>query len=325
MKAETLSLLRRGAPEAERWPHARRLFEHQRALCPDYAAFVGDADPQTFAALPAAPVGLFRDLRFCVTAESGVIFRTSGTTSGQRGAHHLPDAEAVELAARLHFDAMLPGCPTARTISLVTDAAQHPDSSLGHMIRHLAPGARTFFTPKAGVDAEGAWAALRAAEAPVFVPTTAFALADLLDHPGDATLPSGSVVMVTGGFKGRRAELDEAGLWAEAQGRLGPGARLVGEYGMTELSSQLWDVGEGYVAPPWLIVLVVDPETGAPLPDGALGLLRFVDLASWGSCVAIETQDLGVLQAGRLRLRGRVTDAPARGCSLTAEEARAQR
>lgn len=95
MKAETLSLLRRGAPEAERWPHARRLFEHQRALCPDYAAFVGDANPQTFAELPAAPVGLFRDLRFCVSAHSGAIFRTSGTTSGQRGAHHLPDTEAV--------------------------------------------------------------------------------------------------------------------------------------------------------------------------------------------------------------------------------------
>lgn len=325
MKAETLSLLRRGAPEAERWPHARRLFEHQRALCPDYAAFVGDANPQTFAELPAAPVGLFRDLRFCVSAHSGAIFRTSGTTSGQRGAHHLPDTEAVELAARLHFDSMLLGCPTPNTLSLVTDANEHPDSSLGHMIRHLAPNARSFFRPGVGVDADGAWAALRGANTPVFVPTTAFALAELLEHPGEARLPSGSIVMVTGGFKGRRTQLDEAGLWAEAQRRLGPEAQLVGEYGMTELSSQLWDVGEGYVPPPWLIVLVVDPETGAPLPDGTPGLLRFVDLASWGSCVAIETQDLGVFVDGRLRLQGRVTDAPARGCSLTAEEARAQR
>ena len=173
MKAETLRLLRRGAPAAERWPHARRLFDHQRASCPDYAAFVGGADPHTFAELPAVPVGLFRDLRFCVTAESGAIFRTSGTTSGQRGAHHLPDTEAVELAARLHFDAMLPGCPTASTISLVTDANEHPDSSLGHMIRHLAPSARGFFRPGVGVDADGAWAALRAASAPTFVPTTA--------------------------------------------------------------------------------------------------------------------------------------------------------
>jgi hypothetical protein len=325
VKAETLDLLRRGAPEAERWPHARRLFEHQRALCPDYAALVGAADPRTFAELPAAPVGLFRDLRFCVTASSGAVFRTSGTTSGQRGAHHLPDTEAVELAARQHFDAMLPGCPTDRTISLVTDANEHPDSSLGHMVRHLAPSARGFFRPGVGVDTQGAWAALDAAREPVFVPTTAFALAELLEHPGEARLPEGSIVMVTGGFKGRRAQLDEAGLWAEAQRRFGPEARLVGEYGMTELSSQLWDVGAGYVPPPWLIVIVVDPETGAPLPDGSLGLLRFVDLASWGSCVAIETQDLGVLRDGRLRLQGRVTDAPARGCSLTAEEAMAPR
>jgi hypothetical protein len=206
---------------------------------------VADADPKTFAELPAAPVGLFRDLRFCVSASSGAIFRTSGTTSGQRGAHHLPDTEAVELAARLHFDAMLPGCPTADTISLVTDANEHPDSSLGHMIRQLAPGARGFFKPGVGVDTDGAWAALRGASAPVFVPTTAFALAELLERPGEARLPSGSVVMVTGGFKGRRTQLDEAGLWAEARRRLGPDARLVGEYGMTELSSQLWDVGEG--------------------------------------------------------------------------------
>ncbi|MEO0601991.1 MAG: acyl-protein synthetase, partial [Myxococcota bacterium] len=155
----------------------------------------------------------------------------------------------------------------------------------------------------------------------LYVATTAFAMAEYLDHDPPA-LPAGSVVMVTGGFKGRVHRLEGAELYRAIRDRLAP-ARLVTEYGMTELSSQLWGAPQTrFAPPPWLAVLAVDPVTGEVLPAGTEGQLRFVDLANLDSTLGIETMDAGVVGVdGTVELRGRLTGAPSRGCSLTVEEA----
>jgi len=313
---------------SERDRAALDLYQWQREAVPAYGRFAAGARPARLEDIPAVPVALFRDVRFCASAAPQAVYRTSGTTTGRRGAHWMPDPSVYEAAALRWFQACLPGCPVGNTVSLVTPPQTHPDSSLGHMVAHFAPDARWFFDPARGVDLGGAWAALIAAREPVFLAGTAFALADLFDLTDlRAALPAGSVVMVTGGFKGRHTELDGPALQRAIPERLGPGAAAVGEYGMTELSSQLWDTGDGFRAPPWLYVYTVDPLTGTPV-EGE-GLLRFVDLANWGSALAIETQDLGtVTRSGsdvpgdRVHLSGRLTGAPPRGCSLTVEESR---
>ena len=297
---------------------ALALCRWQQRHVPAYGRFAQGAEPTDLAGIPSVPVALFKHVRFCCTASPAAVFRTSGTTTGARGEHAMPTTRAYDAASLAWFRACVPGCPTDHTISLVTDDRRHPNSSLGHMVTHFAPERRCFFDLEAGVDAAGAWAALAAAARPTWVPTTAFALAELLRTPGDARLPPGSVLMVTGGFKGRTSEVDEAELLREAAARLG-GPRLIREYGMTELSSQLWDTGDGYRAPPWLHVYAVDPLGGQPVAGE--GLLRFVDLASWGSCLAIETEDLGRVVGDRVELVGRLRGAPARGCSLSVEEA----
>lgn len=225
----------------------------------------------------------------------------------------MADTDAYDAAAERWFRACVPDAPAA-CISLCPTA---PDSSLGHMIRLLYPQPQTFFD--GSLDPEGAWRALHAASAPVFLATTAFALAWLLEGEERVALPPGSILMVTGGFKGRTREVTEAEL--DIPGRLGSDVRRIDEYGMTELSSQLWGApGQGFAAPPWLHVYTVDPLTGAPC--SGVGLLRFVDGANWSSVAAIETEDLGEVRDGRVFLRGRLEASPARGCSLTAEEAR---
>ena len=128
--------------------------------------------------------------------------------------------------------------------------------------------------------------------------------------------------MVTGGFKGRRREVPASVLHEQLASQM-PGAQIVGEYGMSELASQLWSIpaGAGFRPPPWMKVLAVDPWSGEVADRG---LLRFFDLANHQTVLAIETQDVGVVASdGRVHLEGRMAGAVPRGCSLTVEEARA--
>jgi hypothetical protein len=193
----------------------------------------------------------------------------------------------------------------------------------------LAPGALDLEALRRGVER-----AQRLRE-PVLLLATSFALAWLLDALAgeQVALPPGSLVMQTGGFKGHARSLDDAALADALCGVLQLGrAQLIGEYGMTELSSQLYDGGfaqgfegqsaEGqsvFVEPPWLRVTPVDPITLLPVADGEVGLARFTDLANVDSSLAILTQDQVRRVPAGIVLLGRRPGASLRGCSLAAE------
>ena len=145
---------------------------------------------------------------------------------------------------------------------------------------------------------------------------------------GRVALPAGSVVMPTGGFKGRSREVAPDAFHALLGARLGvTRGQIVGEYGMTELSSQAYEAhGEGaapgtYRAPPWMYVSAVDPATLAPLPKGKVGLVRVVDLANLGSAVAIQTSDLGRVTDAGFEVLGRAPGAAPRGCARALDAA----
>src|SRR5262249_26293027 len=148
-------------------------------------------------------------------------------------------------------------------------------------------------------------------------------------------LPEGSRAMHTGGFKGRSREVAPHELRAAMASTFGIATQcVVGEYGMTELSSQLYEgtlrASAGlptpatrhgvFVPPPWLRVAAVDPETLAPVPAGEVGILRFEDLANVDSALAVQTADRGRLVDGGVELLGRLPGAPPRGCSLVVAE-----
>jgi hypothetical protein len=168
---------------------------------------------------------------------------------------------------------------------------------------------------------------------PLLVLGTAFALAAMLDALGGERVeaPEHSVVMVTGGFKGRRRDVDPEELRrAVAHVFTIPEAQVVGEYGMTELTSQLYERTLSsaeraqpfgvYVEPPWVRVDPVQPSTLLPVADGDVGLARIVDLGNVDSAVAILTEDLVRREAGGIRLIGRRLRAEPRGCSLAVED-----
>jgi len=302
VKQQVLDFIRQ---PGELEPLALELFRWQRDHSRTWARFAGRADPQALHEIPAVPVSLLKQVTFSCVDQPSVVFRTSGTTRGVRGEHWMPDTDVYDLAAQTWFDACVQA-PLA-CVSLITDA---PDSSLGHMVARLRPRRVVCFP-------EVSEAARTISLQPVFLCATAFALADFLKL--EVRLPARSVVMVTGGFKGRQTAVTREQLLFDAHRILGE-VQLVEEYGMTELSSQLWDTdGLGFKPPPWLHVYTVDPITGRPV-DGQ-GLLRFVDLANWASVLAIETEDVGRIDDdGRVHLVGRLPSSAPRGCSLSWEE-----
>ncbi|MBW2453013.1 MAG: acyl-protein synthetase [Deltaproteobacteria bacterium] len=228
-------------------------------------------------------------------------------------------------------------------VGLVATEQEAPDSSLSFMLARFAEsltGPSNWSYRDGRLDLDGiqtACAAATEAQAPVLVAGTAFALVHLCDALGDRRLPlpAGSRVMQTGGFKGRTREVEPVTLRQLVADRLAvPAPLVIGEYGMTELSSQLYQgslraaLGGGptpasdtaYFAPPWVRVCAVDPTTLAPVSQGTEGLCRLVDLANVDSAVAIQTEDRIRQQAdGSIELLGRAVGATLRGCSLAAE------
>ena len=166
---------------------------------------------------------------------------------------------------------------------------------------------------------------------PVMILATAFALVQWLDSLERLglrfRLPPGTVLFETGGFKGKTTELSR-------DGSARPGPELAGscpgivvrEYGMTELTSQCYTrtlLGgdpDLFVAPHWVRVRVLDPETLEEAPAGSPGLIAVFDLANLGSAVHLLTEDLGVAEGEGFRLLGRAAGAELRGCSLVVEE-----
>ena len=142
MRDRLLALIAGPLPSADQVEHAAlSLWAWQREHLPAYGRFCGTTSPSRIQEIPAVPVSLFRDVAMR-HPKAFEVFRTSGTTSGRRGEHWLVDTALYDLGARRWFEHCLPDCPTAETVSLVPDPAQLSDSSLGHMIRHLAPTAR---------------------------------------------------------------------------------------------------------------------------------------------------------------------------------------
>lgn len=186
------------------------------------------------------------------------------------------------------------------------------------------------------VDFAGTIAAMRAAIAqniPLAVMGTAFNFVELADHLESSglrfTLPAGSRILETGGYKGRSRALPKPALHELLSRCLGvPPARIVSEYGMSELSSQAYDLNLAaansgpesakriFQFPPWARVQIISPETGREVGDGETGLVRVFDLANLHSVLAVQTEDLGVRARDGFELLGRAPQAELRGCSL---------
>jgi hypothetical protein len=278
-------------------------------------------DPQRADDIVALPTDAFRLRRIAAhpEEEDERCFVTSGTTAELRGRHPMRTTATYRLSALTWARARLI-TPCERLIVLGPSETNAPESSLTFMLARFAETMEaSWHGDGERLDVAGALGALAGAREPVLLAGTSFAFVHFCDGGARATLPPGSRVMHTGGTKGRSRAVDPAALRTLIAERVGLGeSAVIGEYGMTELSSQLYQKGERYFAPPWMRVNAVDPETLAP--TRGVGLGRFVDLANVDSAVAVQTADLvEVFDDGSIALLGRAPGATPRGCSLVLE------
>jgi hypothetical protein len=315
--------------QARRSPGYARLCEARGVDC-------ASASPR---ALPAVPTDAFRLARVATFPESQqeAVFHTSGTTETTPGRHAMRTLETYR-AASLAWARRTLFAPygTNRSVAplvlaIAASPTQAPHSSLSRMMGWFveeigAPGSR-FLSPEALDEIR---ACLEEAQRPVVLLATAFAYVHLIDAHLRVALPLGSRAMQTGGFKGRSREIAPEELRSAIADSFALTSHdVVGEYGMTELSSQLYAVTPAeedparwiYRAPPWVRVVAADPSSLAPLAAGHEGIARIEDLANVESAWAIQTVDrVRVSEDGGVELLGRLPGASPRGCSLAVEE-----
>lgn len=319
------------ALEIYAYQYARNRVYHRycRALGAEPAAV------RSWEQIPALPVAAFKEARVSCfpAAETRVRFRTSGTTSGagRRGVHEL-DTDRLYRASvwesfRRH---VLADGARLDPYLLVPQAPDKPDSSLSCMADEVARrmGRRAQSYVAADLQVHGGRLAedLGRAKRPALIFATAFSLKIFLDDLARRgirlRLPEGSRLMETGGFKGKIAAISRRRLYRLCRERLGLDRRRChAEYGMTELSSQAYALGEDgrFELPEWMRVIAVHPETGRPLSEGRTGVLRFMDLANRPSVMAVQTEDMGRVYRNGFVLTGRLSGAELRGCSLSYE------
>ena len=317
--------------------------------------------------VPALPTSAFKDLAFsCLPVEERVVvFHSSGTTERRPSRHfHSPESLGIYEASlwawfAQHFRLCAPGAgageslPTAhdkvagpgwQLVIVTPPPAEAPHSSLVHMfdvIRRRLGFSESVFLAEASADGwtlhpaaavERIRGACSAAQ-PLVILGTAFSFVHLLDHLGEHELrfrlPPGSCALETGGYKGRSRALVKTELHGLITRRLGlPACQIVCEYGMSELSSQAYDVRitscptttentkRRFRFPPWVRVQIISPETGREAAEGEKGLIRVFDLANLYSVMGVQTEDLAVRCADGFELIGRAAPAEVRGCSL---------
>jgi len=345
LQAAVLALIQQLASGDHDEPARDRLLlalgDYQRRWVVPYGRFLTQQRKQT---MPALPTDAFRFARISSRAASDDVrrFRSSGTTSDERSEHALADLDlydAAALAAARHM--LFPDRERMELLIFAPPPSQLPDSSLSYMLARFVEwfGTRsTYLWPSDESTTHTLRERLHASEASgtaVALLGTSFAFVHACEAL-DGTrfqLPAGSRIMQTGGFKGRSRELSPDAMRAMLTHSFGvPDELIVAEYGMTELSSQLYEttLREAVLglprtprklwAPGWVRAEPVDPETLEPARHGEVGLVRIDDCANLDSVCALQTADLGVLVTGGLQLLGRASGAIARGCSITADQ-----
>ncbi|MBO9593297.1 MAG: acyl transferase [Niabella sp.] len=272
--------------------------------------------------IPFLPIRFFKTHEVTTTSfEPEVYFESSGTTGTVNSKHLVKDAALYTESFTRAFELFYGPATDFCILGLLPSYLERGHSSLVFMVDQLI---RDSAHPQSGFylqDFESLDQTLRQLEERGQKTLLIGVTYALLDFAEQFPRPlRHTIVMETGGMKGRRRELIRAEVHDRLKQHLGTEA-IHSEYGMTELLSQAYSKGSGiFDTPPWMrMVLREEEDPLSVITRPGRGVLNVIDLANIYSCSFIATDDLGIVHAnGTFEVLGRRDNSDIRGCSLLA-------
>lgn len=270
--------------------------------------------------IPFLPIEFFKsEAVYCGNERPTTVFTSSGTTGSRTSRHYVKDLMVYQQSFRKGFADFYGDIEEYTVLALLPSYLERTGSSLITMVADLIERSGSadsgFYLNEYDLLAEKLTSLDRSGRKVLLIGVS-FALLDLVETHRFQL--KNTIVMETGGMKGRRKELIREELHAILCEGFGV-EHIHSEYGMTELLSQAYSAGSGlYESVRWLKVLIRDTNDALsyqrPLKTGGINL---IDLANIHSCSFIATQDLGRLHPdGRFEVLGRFDNADIRGCNL---------
>lgn len=304
---------------------ALAVFRHQfennrvyRSFCD--LLYVHPSDIKEVRQIPFLPIQFFKSHQVVSSQEPiQEIFTSSGTTGSAASKHLVTDISWYIESYLKGFESFYGNINEYAILALLPNYLEREGSSLIYMVEDLIKRSENeksgFFLNNLTELSENLSELDKNGQKTLLIGVS-FALLDLIENQQFDL--KNTIVMETGGMKGRRKEMTRFELHELLQKGFGVSG-IHSEYGMTELLSQAYSVGNGvFECPPWMKILTRDTEDALTIQESnRTGGINIIDLANYNSCSFIATQDLGkVYENGQFEIIGRFDHSDIRGCNL---------
>ena len=269
--------------------------------------------------IPFLPISFFKTHRIETTVfDAELVFKSSGTTGSVTSSHYVKDANLYLKSFSKGFQKFYGDIKQYCIIGLLPSYLERENSSLVYMVDRLIKQSghkNSGFYLNEFEQLDLTLKQLQFSNQKTILIGVTYALLDFSDRYVQ-NIPN-TIIMETGGMKGRGREITRAELYEHLKKNFGV-ADIHSEYGMTELLSQAYGVNGKMTCSPWMKVLIRDETDPFTIYNATgAGAINIIDLANLYSCSFIATEDIGRLnEDGSFEILGRLDHSDVRGCSL---------
>jgi hypothetical protein len=275
---------------------------------------------KTLQQIPFLPIQFFKNHNVVSnTNEIQETFTSSGTTGMISSKHLVTDVSLYEQSYRNAFSEFYGNIEDYAILALLPSYLERSGSSLIYMVKdfiELSNNEHSGFYLHNYDELIAKLIELDNAGQNILLIGVTYALLDLVEKQKFQL--KNTIIMETGGMKGKRKELIREELHEILCDGFGVSS-IHSEYGMTELLSQAYSLGNGiFECPAWMQILIRDTEDAMTyVSNGKTGGINVIDLANINSCSFIATQDLGKKYPNNsFEVLGRFDNSDIRGCNL---------
>ena len=270
--------------------------------------------------IPFLPISFFKTKKILSTDNFEKVFYSSGTTTNSRSKHFISSLKLYQKSFINNFKLNYSDITQYTILALLPNYYDNKNSSLIYMIEKLIKLSKSkesgFFLDDYINLSKKLIELDTKKERKTILIGVPYALLDMIDF--NQFQLNNTIIMETGGMKGRRKEMVRTELHEKLKRGFGV-SKIHSEYGMTELLSQAYSKGDGiFKTPSWMKVIIRDINDAQNLDfNKKSGAINIIDLANYNSCSFIATDDMGkYINNDEFELIGRVDNSDIRGCNL---------